>query len=315
MITMDQIERIRKRVMVEGKSHRVAAREVGVSRHAVRVALHSSALPKYQLKNTRSKPVLGPVEHPIAEILERDEGQPRKQRHTARRIYERLREEYGFQGSEPSVRRCVAQPRKRRPEVFIPLEYAPGEEAQVDFGEAEVIIAGERRVVQLFCMKLTYSRQPFVKAFPHQRQEAFFEGHHEGFEFLGGVPRRLTYDNPKVAVRQVLEGHMREEQEAFKSLRAHYLFESHFCTPARGNEKGQVESLVGYVRRHALVPVPEFASFAELNAHLRRWAERQAERTVAGTQGSIGERLVADRKALLRCLHSPLTAPVSPWPR
>ncbi len=299
MIEMDQIERIRKLVLVEGLSQRQAAKEVGVSRHSVRKALGDSAPPKYKLTKPRPRPALGPVEPVVTAILQRDETQPRKQRHTARRIYIRLREEYGFQGSEASVRRCVARLRQKPPEVFLPLEYEPGAEAQVDFGEAEVILAGERQKVQFFCMKLTYSRMPFVRAFPHQRQEAFFEGHRQGFEFLGGVPQRLTYDNLKPAVKRILEGHIREEQESFKSLRAHYLFESHFCTPAHGNEKGQVESLVGYVRRNALVPVPEVRSFDELNAHLLKWCEQEKERTVPGLRGTIGERLATDRKALL----------------
>ena len=299
MTKMDQIERIRKLVLVEGLSQRKAAKEAGVSRHTVRRALADSAPPKYKLTKPRPRPALGPVEPVIVEILRTDETQPKKQHHTARRIYIRLREEYGFRGSESSVRRCVARLRQKTPSVFVPLEYEPGAEAQVDFGEAEVILAGVRQTVQFFGMKLTYSRLPFVVAFPHQRQEAFFEGHRLAFEFFGGVPQRLTYDNLKPAVKRVLEGHLREEQEAFKSLRAHYLFESHFCTPAHGNEKGQVESLVGYVRRNALVPVPEVRSLEELNTHLRKWCEREKERTVPGLKGTIGERLVADRKVLL----------------
>lgn len=286
-----------------------AATRVGVSRHAVCKALSSSAPPKYRLTRPRSCPVIGKVQHLIEEMLRSDVGQPKKQQHTARRIYIRLRDEYGFEGSEPSVRKYVAKLRKRPPEVFIPLEYDAGADAQVDFGEATVILANVRQEVQLFCIKLCYSRMPFVIAFPLQRQEAFFEGHRKAFEFFGGIPHRLTYDNLTVAVQRILEGHNREEQLAFQSLRAHYLFDSHFCTPARGNEKGQVESLVGYVRRNALVPVPEFRSFAELNAHLRQWCEREAEDTVPGTQIKIGERLVADRAALLPLPPQPFGIP------
>lgn len=296
---MDQIERIRKLVLVKGMSERQAAKELGVSRHSVRKALSSSAPPKYQLSRPRPRPVLGKIQHLVEEMLGSDLGQPKKQRHTARRIYLRLREEYGFTGSEPSVRRCVGQIRKRQPQVFAPLEYEAGSEAQVDFGEAEILIDGQRQTVQFFCMKLCYSRMPFVIALPHQRQEAFFEGHRQAFEFFGGVAHRLTYDNLKVAVFRILEGHNREEQAAFQSLKAHYLFDSHFCTPGQGNEKGQVENLVGYVRRNALVPVPQVRSLAELNAHLRRWCEREADRTVAGVQGTIGDRLVSERAALL----------------
>lgn len=299
MIKMDQVERIRKRILVEGLSERKVAREAKVSRHTVRKALSSSGPPKYQLTRPRPRPVLGQVEQLIMQMLRSDEGKPKKQQHTARRIFVRLRDEYGFLGSEPSVRRCVLGLRHKQPEVFIPLEYDPGAEAQADFGEAEVIIDGVRQMVQFFCLKLCYSRMPFVIAFPHQRQEAFFEGHRWGFSFFGGVPQRVTYDNLKVAVKKMLEGHDREEQQAFQSLRAHYLFDSHFCMPAQGHEKGQVESLVGYVRRNALVPVPEVRSFDELNMHLQRWCEREAGRTVPGTNATIGERLVTEKAALL----------------
>lgn len=303
MIKMDQIERIRKLVLMKGSSEREAARECRVSRHTVRRALAGAEPPKYHLTKPRPRRVLDKVRELVEEMLRSDLGQPKKQHHTARRIYHRLRDEYGFRGAESSVRRCVAELRRRQPEVFVPLSYEAGSEAQVDFGEAEVIIAGERIVVQLFCIKLCYSHLPFVIAFPHQRQEAFFDGHCQAFAFFGGVPGRLTYDNLKVAVQRILVGHDRDEQVAFQSLRAHYLFDSHFCNPGHGNEKGQVESLVGYVRRNALVPVPEVGSFAELNAHLRRWCEQELERTLLGMTGTIGERLTTER-AVLHALPS-----------
>jgi transposase len=260
MIKVDQIERIRKLVLVEGLSQRAAAKAAGVSRHAVRVALLEPVERKYTLKEPKKRPKASVVEGLIETILKQDLTAPPKQRHTARRIYHRLVEEHQFTGSEATVRRIVAAHKQRAREVFVPLEYEPGAEAQVDFGEAEILLSGVPTKVHLFCMKLAFSRMPFVMAFPSQKQEAFFEGHVEAFAFFGGVPRRLTYDNLKAAVQTILEGHNRKEQEAFTLLRAHYLFDSHFCTPRRGNEKGQVESLVGYVRRNALVPRPEVSS-------------------------------------------------------
>lgn len=299
MIKVDQIERIRKLVLVEGLSQRAAAQAAGVSRHAVRVALLEPVERKYTLKEPKKRPKASVVEGLIETILKQDLTAPPKQRHTARRIYHRLVEEHQFTGSEATVRRIVAGHKQRAREVFVPLEYEPGAEAQVDFGEAEILLGGTPTKVHLFCMKLAFSRMPFVMAFPSQKQEAFFEGHVEAFAFFGGVPRRLTYDNLKAAVQTILEGHNRKEQEAFTLLRAHYLFDSHFCTPRRGNEKGQVESLVGYVRRNALVPRPEVASLEELNAHLLRWCERQTVRTVAGTNEPISVRLQQERPSLL----------------
>lgn len=297
MIKVDQIERIRKLVLVEGLSQRAAARKVGVSRHAVRVALAAKPDRRYTLTKPKPRPVTAQIEQMVIEILQSDVGAPRKQQHTARRVYHRLRDEYAFPGSEASVRRVVAMLRHKDPDVFLPLAFDPGQEAQVDFGEAYIRLNGKPVKVYLFCMKLAYSRLPFVIAFPHQRQEAFFEGHVQAFVFFGGVPHRLTYDNLKPAVRKILEGHTRQEQEAFIQLRAYYLFNSHFCTPGEAHEKGQVENLVGYVRRNALVPLPEVKNLAELNLHLRQWCEREKDRTVQGLQEPIGVRLQADRAA------------------
>jgi transposase len=213
--------------------------------------------------------VLGPYKARIDVLLAENEQLPRKQRYTSRKIYEIIKAE-GYSGSASSVRGYVARCRKekRRPQVYIPLEFDPGTDGQVDWGEAVVIIAGERVTVQLFIMRLCYSRRMFVMAFPAQKQEAFFEGHVRAFRFFQGVPRRISYDNLKAAVRRVLEGRNRQEQESFIVFRSHYLFESHFCTPGQGHEKGRVEDAVGFARRNFLVPIPVVASFEELNAHL-----------------------------------------------
>jgi transposase len=214
-----------------------------------------------------------------------------------------LRDEHQFQGAESTVRRFVRLRKEileiGRPDVFIPLEFGPGQDGQVDFGEAQVIVAGEHLVAQYLLMILGYSTLPFVMAFPHQRQEAFFEGQVAGFSFFGGVPRRLWYDNLTQAVQRVLEGHNRKEQQAFVSLRSRYLFESRFCTPGQGHEKGLVENQVGYVRRNFMVPVPEAATWAELNAQLLARCEQLKEHRRRGEQQTIGERWAEERPSLL----------------
>ena len=300
MITVARKEELRRAFYVEGKSIRQIQRETGHHRRTIRKALEDGFIPEYHRQAPRACPVLDPVKAIIDRWLEEDLDRPAKQRHTAKRIYTRLRDEYGFQGAESTVRGYVGQHRRRvGAQVFIPLGYAPGQIAQVDFGEAQAIVAGEQRKVQMFCLRLGYSKQPFVMALPSQAQEAFFEGHVRAFAFLGGVPSTLVYDNLKVAVKRILEGRNREEQSAFVALRSHYLFESRFCTRQEAHEKGLVEGLVGYARRNWLVPVPEFATWDALNAYLLSKCQAEGQRRLRGMKETIGEALVQDRAAFL----------------
>lgn len=194
-------------------------------------------MPTYRRTKARPSPVLGPVKAIIDQWLAEDEKRPPKQRHTARRIYERLVAEYDFQGAESTVRRYVGRRRRTlRTQAFIPLTYAPGQSAQVDFVQAQVVIAGKEVTAHLFCLRLSYSKQPFVMAFPVPNREAFLEGHVHAFHFLECVPHQIVYDNLKAAVKRVLMGHRRQEQDAFIAFRSHYLFESRFCRPAQGHE-------------------------------------------------------------------------------
>lgn len=268
-------EYIRKLFFVEGWSIRKISRQLPVSRPTIRKMLQDSEVPKYNLTKPRPSPVMDKYCAVLQQWLLDDESAPPKQRHTAVRMYERLRDEYGFTGAQSTVRRVVAQLRQSIPECFIPLMAAPGEQIQVDFGHAQVIINNIETRVCLFCMRLKYSQVPFVRAFPTERLEAFLGGHILGFEYFGGVPRQGLYDNAKTQVVKILEGPKREEHEWFSSLRSHYLFDSHFCRPRRGNEKGAVENLVKYVRQHVLVPVPSFDSWEELNDTLLTWCEKE----------------------------------------
>lgn len=263
---------------MEGWSIRKISRQLPVSRPTIRKMLMDSDIPKYNLTKPRPSPVMEEFRPILEQWLREDQLAPPKQRHTAVRMYERLRDEYGFTGAESTVRRVVAQLRNSVPECFIPLTAAPGEQIQVDFGHAQVIINGTEMKACLFCMRLKYSLVPFVIAFPTERLEAFLEGHVLGFEYYGGVPKQGLYDNAKTQVVKILEGPKREEHEWFSSLRSRYLFDSHFCRPRQGNEKGTVENLVKYVRQHVLVPVPSFDSWDDLNATLLTWCEKEKSR-------------------------------------
>lgn len=287
MLRMVDVEFIKLRAR-DGWSIRELHRRTGWSRQAIRKALAAPAAPpRYELSAPRPSPVMGPYLELVHQWLADDEDAPPKQRHTARRIYDRLVDEHGFAGAEITVRQAVARLRGARPrhEAYVPLEAPFGKIAQADFGTAVVTIAGVRTEVALFCLRAKASKVPFVVAYPTERLEAFLAGHVEAFAFYGGVFAELWYDNPKTAVVRILAGPARDEHVRLSALRAHYLFASSFCTPGRGNEKGAVENLVGYVRRNALVPhTRSYASWTHLNEHLRAWCERERVRHNASWQ-------------------------------
>ena len=307
MLKVDQKEQIRRAFFIEGKSIRQIARERHHDRRTVRAAIRDASPPHYTLSRSRVRPVLGRFVAIIDKWLADDEFQPTKQRHTSRRIYHRLIEEHGYTGGESTVRDYVHKHRTRQRPVFIPLAYEPGVDAQVDFGEAKVIMKGRPIIVQLFVGRLCFSKIPFLVASPNQQQEALFEGHEKSFDFFGGVPRAIWYDRLSQAVRKALPGHRPQEQEAFIAFRSHYLFESRFCNPREAHEKGLVENLVGYARRNFLVPVPEVDSFPELNDLLRRRCLAEVRRQLRGETKTIGELWDQERSHLL-------TLPAHPFP-
>ncbi len=275
MLRMVDIEYIRKKHFLEGWSIRKISRNLVISRQSVRKTLQSSEIPKYALSKAKSCPVMDPYKEIVQEWLQQDRNVHHKQHHTARRIYQRLQDEYDFQGSESTVRRYVQILKQQTAEVFIPLTADWGEQAQVDWGRAKVYLHGRLTEVSLFCLRMKASLVPFVWASPTEKLEGFLEGHRRAFEWLGGVPANLVYDNPKTAVTKILKGPYREEHSHFSSLRAHYLFDSEFCNPASGNEKGTVENLVKFVRRNAMVPVPRINSLEELNRTILNWCEKE----------------------------------------
>lgn len=300
MISVEDREKIRRAYFVDKKSLRQIAKELHVARKTVVKAIGSAEVETYTLSQPRSAPLLGPYKKRIDELLAANDHLPPKQRYTSHRIFKEI-EQDGYHGSESTVRGYIGERRKqkRRPKVYIPLEFDPGTDAQVDWGEAVVEIAGERLTVQVFYMRLCYSRKLFMMAFPAQKQEAFLEGHVQAFHHFQGIPHRIAYDNLKAAVQKVLEGHTRQEQQAFTALRSHYLFESHFCMPGQGNEKGGVEHGVGFGRRNFMVPIPKVASFAELNTLLLAECLKDDERQVDGQPVSIGEAWELERSTLL----------------
>ena len=299
MFTMDSKAEIRHAVLVEGKSRRQVAQELGCSRNTVRKMLEGSEPPRYQLSQPRASPVLGPYKQLLQQWVEEDRHKTKKYRRTAKRMYELLEDEHGYTGAASTVRAYVGRLRvKAKKQLYVPLAYAPGETGQLDFGEGEVVIAGRKETAHLFIMWLGYSSAPFVQAYPAETQEVFFTGHVAAFDFHGGVPQEIWYDNLTTAVQKVLKGRDRKEQESFISFRTHYLFKAEFCNPASGWEKGGVEGRVGYVRRNWLVGAGEFESWTALNEYLLERCRREQQRTLRGRSESIGARLAAEREAL-----------------
>lgn len=281
---MAQFHNIKFLKEVEGLSQRQIATKLGISRNTVSKYLKENTAPTTVLrKNIYGTKDYSPETKRVIPIidqwLEDDQKHWNKQKHTAIKIYKRLVEEYNFKGSASNIRKIVAKRRKEIQEVFIPLDFQLGHQFQFDWGEADIILQGQTQRIYIFCVQLSASRMRFVRAYLHEKQEAFLDGFVHAFEFLGGVPTEGLLDNLKTAVQKILHGRDRLEQESFIGLQAHYVFKAEFCNPARGNEKGRVEGTVGYVRRNALVPYPEVQSMDELNDYLMDWCLKEAGRT------------------------------------
>jgi transposase len=290
--------RVRRAVRVEGRSQRAVGREFGLSRETVRKMLQYAVPPGYQRQQPIKRPKLGPWLGVIDAILNDDKQRPPKQRHTAKRIFERLKEEHGFRGGYTIVKDYVRTAALRGREMFVPLVHPAGE-AQVDFGEALVVIAGVEQKAHYLVMDLPHSDDCFVAAFPAETTEAFLEGHVRAFAYFGGVPTRILYDNTKIAVAKILGGEERQRTRSFSELQSYYLFADKFGRPAKGNDKGKVEGLVGYARRNFMVPIPRVSGWQELDAHLEQQCRRRRERRLRGHTETIGERFERDRAALL----------------
>ena len=315
---MKQVEiyaRVRHAVLIEGISERAAAERFGINARTVSKMLKFSVPPGYVRTKPPFRPKLDAFVGVIDAILSADKGRPKKQRHTAKRIFERLRDEHGFAGKITIVKDHVAGWRQRSQEMFVPLVHPPGH-AQVDFGEALGVIGGVERKIHFLAMDLPHSDAIFVIGYPAETTEAFCDGHVRAFAFFAslsetgqaGVPKSILYDNTKIAVAKILGDGRRKRTRVFSELQSHYLFNDRFGRPGRGNDKGKVEGLVGYARRNFMVPVPVFADFDALNADLlERCRKRLADRP-RGHDGTIGERLVHDLAAFQKPLPAPYDA-------
>ncbi len=297
MLTVDDYARIR-RAYRDGISLRAIAREFGHSWRKVRQVVEEAEPKPYTRRKPPGSPKLGKFQPRIDEILEGDEHQPRKQRHTAMQMFRGLVEE-GYTGGYDQVRRYVAKNRRSRRETFIPLVHDPGQRVEVDFGHIYVDFPNDRQQVPVLLLTWAYSYYAFVMALPTERTEAILHGMQAAFEFFGCVPREVWWDNPKTVATQILKGRRRKLHNRYAAFASHYNFEPLFCMPARGNEKPRVENRVKDLQRRWATPVPVAKDFDELNAYLLRCCEDDRNRVARGQSESIGCRFERDRQAAI----------------
>ena len=268
MLTVDDYVKIRL-AHRDGTSIRQIARQFHHSRAKIREILENPQPEPYTRIKPVPAPVLGSFHGIIDGILAADENAPPKQRHTAMRVFTRLKEEYDYRGGYDVVRRYVLKHRRDRRETFIPLAHDPGQRLECDFGHVYVDFPDGRRQIPVFVAAWAYSNYSFALALPTERTEAILAGMVAAFDFFGHVPREVWWDNPKTVVAQIFKGRERKPNEYYAALASHYAFEPLFCMPARGNEKSHAETRVRVVQRQLATPVPHVADLATLNVHFR----------------------------------------------
>lgn len=310
MLKVEQYDYIRTAHRVYGKGIKQISRETGHSKNTIKKVLRGEYT-GYKPRAQQPYPVLGPYLQIIDKWLEGDKKSPKKQRHTAVRVYRRLCNEHGFTGAETTVRNYVREAKARlgvdSTGAYIPLEPVMGGEAEVDWGNCIAILGGKKTPLKHFCMRSKYSGKPFVRCYPCERQQALFDGHMEAFSFYGGVFPILIYDNLTTAVRKVLQGKKRRLQETYDKFRAYYNFEPRFCNPAAGHEKGGVEGLVGFARRNYMVPVPEAEDLEALNEKLLQECLAYGDHTISGRQHPVNDLFEAEKPHLLSLPEMPFS--------
>ena len=300
---VELFEQIRREYEFGLGSIKGVARRLGVHRRMVRQAL-ADAQPPERKPSKRARPVMRPLITFIDAILEADRTAPRKQRHTAHRIFERILAEVPEgKVAEVTIRQYV---RERKRELgwsaratCVPQSYQPGQEGQVDWYEAWAELNGEPVLLQVFAMRSMVSGAAFHRAYQRATQQAFLEAHEHAFQYFQGVFRLLRYDNLKAAVKKIVRGFRREETARFIAFRSHWRFESEFCTPYEAHEKGGIEGEAGYFRRNHWVPMPKARDLAELNSQLLAACHQDEGRQLAGHSQPVGAAMIAERVHLL----------------
>ena len=295
MLTVDKYARIRQ-AHRDGMSIRAIARTFHHSRRKVREVLTNPEPKPYTRLGEPPGCKLGGLHPIIQQILADDEQAPPKQRHTCRRVFERLRDEHGFKGGYDAVRRYVGKTRRQHVETFIPLSRDPGQRLEADFGHIYVDFPDGRKQIPVLVLVWSYSNCPFAIALPSERTEAILQSMVQGFDFFGCVPREVWWDNPKTVAAAIFSGRQRQLHPRYQALASHYVFEPLFCMPRRGNEKPYVENRVKTLQRRWATPVPQKKNLSDLNAYLCACCEKDQGRTSGEHTETIGQRFEGDRQ-------------------
>ena len=288
-------------------SQREAARHFGISRDSVRKMLRFSVPPGYRRRAEIRRPKLDGFTEIIEQWLRDDLGQRAKQRHTAKRVFERLRDEHGFAGGYTIVKDYVREHRRRGREMFVPLHHPPGH-AQADFGEATVFIGGVEQTAHCCAFDLPQSDACYIRAYPAAAAEAWVDGHVHAFAFFGRVPQSVLYDNDRCLVARILPDGTRKRATLFSGFLSHYLIRDRYGRPGKGNDKGAVEGLVGWARRTFRVPLPRFATWDDFNLWLEAQCRKRQAEILRGHTETIGARLTRDLEAMADLPAAPFDA-------
>jgi transposase len=291
----------------DGMSERAAARHFGISRESVKKMMRFSVPPGYRRTGTIKRPKLDGFIEIIDQWLRDDIGQHRKQRHTAKRVFDRLRAEHGFTGGYTIVKDYVREQQRRRQEMFVPLHHAPGH-GQADFGEAMVIIGGIEQKAHFFAFDLAHSDASYIRAYPAATAEAWVDGHVHAFAFFGRVPLSILYDNDRCLVARILPDGTRQRAQLFSGFLSHYVIRDRYGRPGKGNDKGSVEGLVGWARRNFMVPLPRFACWEDFNLWLEEQCRKRQADILRGHTETIGQRLQRDLDAMAELPPAPFDA-------
>lgn len=299
VITIKDYKEIRQRFL-SSESQRNIAKVMGISRNTVKKYCEGASVPWIRKTPIREATVLSDrVMAFIQSCIDEDQHSPtKKQRHTARRIFTRLVDELGYTGSESTIRNKVRQLKQSPSKVFIPLQFDPAEAMQMDWGEVTIYLNGEKLTIYIFCARLCYSAYPVIRAYRHQNEESFLDAFVHVFNHLDGVPKRVIFDNAKVAVKRGFGKHA-IKQEKYSALSAHYAFDAQFCNVASSHEKGLFEGLVGWARRNIFVPIPQVKSLAELNELLEKRCQAYRAHRIRGRKNTVSSMLDEEQAYLM----------------